>query len=486
MRAPPAPRRTAASIDDLPKLTADILQALRTRRPRVHCITNSVAQAFTANMLLAIGALPSMTISPEEISPFVARADALLVNLGTFDAERREAVGLALAAAAEKKLPWVLDPVLIDRSPPRAEFARTLVRQRPRAIRLNAGEFTALAQADPKRDAVMKYAADSRAVVGLTGETDLIADGERAIGIANGHPLMARVTAMGCAGSALVAAFLAVESDPLRASAAAILTLGIAGEIAAEHASGPGSFAAAVIDATHNIEGDAVTARAKVSVMRVDLRLYALVDPERSGGRDTAALAKDLVEGGATLVQLRDKLGSTRRMIEQARAIKAALAKTGVPLLINDQVDVALAAGADGVHVGWDDMAAEDARNLLGREAIIGLSIKTKAQADAAPLALLDYVCIGGVFETMSKDNPDPPIGAAGFRELAAIIRGRAPRMPVGAIAGIDRSNAAQVVAAGADGIAVISALSLAPDPANAARELRTKVDRALTQRGAA
>ena len=141
MRAPPAPRRTAASIDDLPKLTADILHALRTRRPRVHCITNSVAQAFTANMLLAIGALPSMTISPEEISPFVARADALLVNLGTFDAERREAVGLALAAAAEKKLPWVLDPVLIDRSPPRAEFARTLVRQRPRAIRLNAARI---------------------------------------------------------------------------------------------------------------------------------------------------------------------------------------------------------------------------------------------------------------------------------------------------------------------------------------------------------
>jgi thiamine-phosphate pyrophosphorylase len=220
--------------------------------------------------------------------------------------------------------------------------------------------------------------------------------------------------------------------------------------------------------------------------MRVDLRLYALVDPERSGGRDLAALAKDLVEGGATLVQLRDKPGSTRRMIEEARAIKAALAKTGVPLLINDRVDVALAAGADGVHVGWDDMAVEDARNLLGREAIIGLSIKTKAQADAAPLALLDYVCIGGVFETMSKDNPDPPIGTAGFRELSAIIRGRAPRMPVSAIAGIDRSNAAQVVAAGADGIAVISALSLAPDPVNAARDLRAKVDRALNQRGAA
>jgi hydroxyethylthiazole kinase len=265
MRAPPAPQRTAASIGDLPKLTADLLHALRARRPRVHCITNSVAQAFTANMLLAIGALPSMTISPEEISPFVARADALLVNLGTFDAERRETVGLGLVAATEKKLPWVLDPVLIDRSPPRAEFARRLVQQHPRAIRLNAGEFAALAQSEPQRTAVKKYAAENRSVIGLTGETDIITDGVREVEIANGHPFMARVTAMGCAGSALVGAFVAVETDPLRATAAALLTLGVAGEIAAESAKGPGSFAASIIDALHNIDGEALLKRARVS-----------------------------------------------------------------------------------------------------------------------------------------------------------------------------------------------------------------------------
>ena len=107
----------------------------------------------------------------------------------------------------------------------------------------------------------------------------------------------------------------------------------------------------------------------------LDLRLYAIVDPEVSGGHDLAELSRELAAGGATLVQLRDKLSDTKAMVERARAIKAALGK--VPLLINDRVDVALASGADGVHIGWDDMAPEDARRLLGPDAIIGLTINS-------------------------------------------------------------------------------------------------------------
>jgi thiamine-phosphate pyrophosphorylase len=214
--------------------------------------------------------------------------------------------------------------------------------------------------------------------------------------------------------------------------------------------------------------------------MKADIRLYALVDPQRAGGHALPALARKVVDGGATLVQLRDKLGSTREMIGRARAIKAALAGTGVPLLVNDRVDVALAAGADGVHVGQDDMAAADARALLGPDAMIGLSVKTMAQADGAPLDSLDYVCVGGVFATGSKDNASAPIGVAGVRSIVAALRARSAGFPVGAIAGIDAGNAADVIAAGVDGIAVIAALSLAPDPTAAARDLRTIVDRGL------
>src|SRR5512144_2887302 len=217
--------------------------------------------------------------------------------------------------------------------------------------------------------------------------------------------------------------------------------------------------------------------------MAVDLRLSALVDPAVAGGRTLVDLARRLT-ASATLVQVRDKHGSTRAMIEEARDLRTVLEPEDIPLLINDRVDVALAAEADGVHIGQDDMPVPDARLLLGRGAIIGLSVKTVEQALAAPLEHLDYVAIGGVYGTASKDNTAAPIGIAGLREIVRIIRARDAKCPICAIAGIDESNAADVIAAGADGVAVISALSLAPDPAKAAQDLRAVVDGALARRG--
>lgn len=219
--------------------------------------------------------------------------------------------------------------------------------------------------------------------------------------------------------------------------------------------------------------------------VRVDLRLNAIVDPERAGGRDLGELARRCAEGGATLVQLRDKHSETRAMVERARAIKQALAPFGVPFVVNDRVDVALAAQADGVHLGPDDMMAEDARRLLGPDALIGLSIKSAADAEAAPLALIDYVGSGGVYATLSKEQKSAPIGPAGLSAIIAVLRRRRSELPVCGIAGIDAGNAAAVIEAGADGVAVISALSLAPDPAAAARRLRGIVDASLKARGA-
>ena len=221
-----------------------------------------------------------------------------------------------------------------------------------------------------------------------------------------------------------------------------------------------------------------------MNIRKVDVRLYALVDPERAGGYDLAELSWLCAAGGATLVQLRDKQGDTRQMIEEARAMRLNLVPMHVPLLINDRVDVALAAGADGVHVGQDDMPVEDARRLMGPDAIIGLSIKTVAQAEAAPVELLDYVGIGGVYVTTSKNNPDPPIGLDGLARIAAVFRRRRPGLPLCAIAGIDLANAGATVAAGVDGVAVISALSLSPNPPDVAREMRAAIDKVISERG--
>ncbi|MGV3635280.1 MAG: hydroxyethylthiazole kinase [Pseudorhodoplanes sp.] len=264
MRAPPGDLSDNAGLlagDELAGLAADLIERIRVRRPRVHCITNAVAQAFTANVLLAAGAIPSMTISPDEVSAFAARADALLVNLGTFDAERRSATEAALAQVAKEQKPWVLDPVLIDRSPPRAIYARELVTRRPPAVRLNEAEFVTLAEAVPPE----VFARRHSAVVALTGASDVVTDGTRIVRIGNGHPMMARVTAMGCAASALVAAALAVETDAFKAVASALLIFGIAGDMAGDAANGPGSFGVTILDALFNLDRATIVARAKVS-----------------------------------------------------------------------------------------------------------------------------------------------------------------------------------------------------------------------------
>jgi len=247
---------------ELADIAADVLARIRERAPRVHCITNSVAQQYTANMLLAAGAVPSMTIAAEEIGAFVAGADALLVNLGTFDRERKSAVELAVKTAAANKLPWLLDPVFVDRSLPRGQFGRALLAARPTVVRLNHAEFTALSGTTAEADAAARFAQANATIVALTGGVDIVSDGRRRIAIANGDPLMSAVTAMGCAGAAFVCAALAVETDSWLAALAALAAFGVAGEIAAQVAAGPGSFAVAMIDALHRL--DRVTLRARV------------------------------------------------------------------------------------------------------------------------------------------------------------------------------------------------------------------------------
>jgi thiamine-phosphate pyrophosphorylase len=213
---------------------------------------------------------------------------------------------------------------------------------------------------------------------------------------------------------------------------------------------------------------------------QLDLRLYAIVDLENTGGHDLADLARAVAAGGATLVQLRDKVNDTAHMIAEARALKAVLAPFGVPLIVNDRVDVALAVEAGGVHVGQEDMAVAEARERLGPGPFIGLSIRTPEQAAAAPLALLDYVGIGGVYGTTSKVSGKSPIGLDGLRKVVQVLRGRIGNFPSCGIAGITAANAEPVIAAGADGVCVISALSHHPDPQAAARELRAVVDAGL------
>ena len=200
--------------------------------------------------------------------------------------------------------------------------------------------------------------------------------------------------------------------------------------------------------------------------------LHLVTDSALCGERGVLAVVEAAVRGGARVVQLREKTLATRAFVERARALKALLQPLGVPLIVNDRLDVALACGADGVHVGQDDLSPRDMRRWLP-QGLIGLSIERIEQLDAAERLPVDYYGASPVFATATKADAAPALGLDGLRAL----RVRTAR-PLVAIGGIGEHNAAAVMAAGADALAVVSALCAAPDPEDAARRLCAAMER--------
>jgi thiamine-phosphate pyrophosphorylase len=203
--------------------------------------------------------------------------------------------------------------------------------------------------------------------------------------------------------------------------------------------------------------------------------LYAIVDPEHTGGRDPVGVARAVLRGGCALLQLRAKGLRDRELLELARAVRQECAGAGVPFIVNDRADVALLAGADGVHLGQDDLPVVAAQRLLGPDALLGISTHDVGQATEAFRLPVDLIAYGPVFATRTKERPDPIVG---LTALAAVTQ--ASPVPVVAIGGITEATAAEVYQAGATWVAAISALGEAPDPEAAAHSLHTaSVERA-------
>lgn len=204
-----------------------------------------------------------------------------------------------------------------------------------------------------------------------------------------------------------------------------------------------------------------------------DLSLYVVIGPDATAGRDVTSVALAAVRGGATMVQLRYKTG-TSEITQSAREVIEVLRPTGVPVIINDRVDLARALGAQGVHVGQNDTAPAEARRVLGEDAIVGLSITDPEQLETVDPTVVDYLGVGPIFPTGSKTDAAPAIGLEALSRIASSVR-----LPVAAIGGITAANAANVIRAGADGLAVVSAICAADNPEEAARTLVARIDEA-------
>ena len=256
------------------------LRAIRERAPRVHAITNFVAMDLTANLLLAAGARVAMAHRAQEVDDFVAAADALSINIGTLSNDWIEPMAAAARQAVDLGKPWTLDPVAVGASAERREVALRLAGLQPTVIRGNAAEILSLGSGEGEGqdlagvdsaidsaealDAARDLAKASGTVVAVTGAVDYVTDGTDILAVTNGHSMMARVTGTGCALTALIAACCAVTPGPLAATAHALAILGLAGELAASEARGPGSFRVRLVDVLYNMDEEALAAGARI------------------------------------------------------------------------------------------------------------------------------------------------------------------------------------------------------------------------------
>lgn len=266
------------------EVAAHNLAALREKKPLIHNITNFVVMNYTANALLAMGASPVMAHAPNEVEEMVRLAGALVLNIGTLTEEWVDSMVKAGKTAAARQIPIILDPVGSGATALRTGSARKIISEtRPQVIRGNASEVLSLRNAasrtkgvdslhsvDDVSGSAKAMARELNSTLAITGPVDLVTDGARVARIANGHPLMGRVTGTGCTATTAIGAFLAVDPDPLRAAATALAYFGLAGEVAARTASAPGSFMIRMLDALYTITPEQLRKGCKIVLSHED------------------------------------------------------------------------------------------------------------------------------------------------------------------------------------------------------------------------
>ena len=446
-------------------------------RPLVHLITNYVTAADTVNLILAAGGAAVCADAKEEAAEITAQAQGLVLNCGTPSPERQEAMLRAGRQANAMGIPVVLDPVGAGSSSFRDQLLRELLQKvRFSCIRGNASEIAALcgreflargvedAGAEASREEIRDLAVRTGAVIAVTGKTCLVVSDEAAVTLPGGAPIQKRITGSGCMLSGLIGAMLADRGAVLTKEmtfscvAGAVETYNDAAAAAAGRAEGTASFREALQDG--------------ISLLRFSpsfLRLYAVTDRRWLGGKTLEQATEEALQGGASMVQLREKALGREELVREAASMTALCHRYGVPLLVDDDAEAALEAGADGVHVGQSDMAVEEARRILGPDRILGATAHNLAEAERAERAGADYLGSGAAFGSSTKAEAVPMTGET-YRDITSHVG-----IPVTAIGGINAGNVLQLGGLGLSGIAVISGIFAQPDIRKAAWELVQK-----------
>lgn len=482
----------------------NILETLRHQNPLVICITNDVVRTFTANGLLAIGASPIMSECSEDLKDLIVHASALLINIGTLTPDKASYYKEAIQLAKVHEVPVVLDPVGCHAGAYRLSVVLDLIKTgNISLLRGNQSEikavYDALSHDDTANNSTAGKGVDGAQVedsaviayrlarvincpVVATGEEDYVSDGTRVFAVPHGHPIMTAVTGTGCLLGAVLAAFFSAYypyKDSMSIGeflAYALAYYGLAGESAVK-VSGikPGSFSVAFIDALYTLDDEVLVSENRVQSVVVpdQLQVYFVC-----GTQDTELNKKRLLEivedacrGGITCFQFREKGDGTlegQQKLELAQQLQHICAKYHVLYIINDDVELAVAVNADGIHVGQDDMCLEDVRNIVGHK-IVGISIHSIEELHKTDVLYADCVGVGPMYTTSSKPDAQEPCGP----ERTAELQAQGLTLPCVGIGGITLDNAMAVLRAGACGVAVISAIAHAEKPYEAVRQFK-------------
>lgn len=481
---------------------------VRDNSPLVHSIANYVVMPTIANVLLALGASPLMAQAESELEDISKITKALVINIGTLDDDWIRSMELSQDFAHQCHIPIVLDPVGAGASRYRTTTALSFLNQKVTVLRGNASEILALAGENIvskgvdatvgsliAEEAAEYLAKKFSCVVVVSGSTDIVIDHCQKCYVKKpDFSFFTKVTAMGCSLSAVVGAFLAINSDYFSAAAHAMATFGVAGEVALKHSAGPGIFYTKLLDSLSQLRKKdfddltiAVDDQKPSSVTEIkfparsktinqpggiDYSFYIVADSAFFKDYSPTQMIDEIIRCKPTCVQLRGKTLSDEQMTTIGKVFLNKLRPLGIPLIINDSVAIAKLIDADGVHLGQQDASIEVARRELGPNKIIGLSVENEMQAVQCAGLDADYFGVGPIFVTSTKLDAAIPLGVAKLAEIRKIINTK----PMVAIGGIGLSNVSQVLQCKVDGIAVVSSILGAENPQVAANRLHAAI----------
>ncbi|MGF6988930.1 hydroxyethylthiazole kinase/thiamine-phosphate diphosphorylase [Lachnospiraceae bacterium PM6-15] len=454
-----------------------ILQRVKVASPLIHCLSGSVTTLFLADSLLAIGARPIMACDPREVGEITKTAAALLINLGTITGESQESMRIAVGKAKEEQIPYVLDCVGVGCSTLRREFVQELIKLYPPAVlKGNRGEIMALLDKDHRTSGIdsttelalsprdiaastRKLASLIRGVVLATGEVDVISDGKSEYYYSGGTPMLGRICGTGCVLGGIIAALLPF-TDSYRAARIGTRLLGRAGERSLTTEEGVRPHREALLSALTR----------ETSEKAFDLKLYLVTNSDKLSEEEFLSQVEGALKGGVTFCQLREKDKTDEEVLALGKKIKELTDFYGVPLVIDDRIQVAKALDCAGVHLGAMDDDLEEARKVLGPGKIIGATAKTVAVALAAKAKGADYLGVGAIYPTKTKViTKRTEVATLNAISLEA-------KLPIVAIGGLKEGNLEILKGSRAQGIAVVSELMEADDPGAKAGRLVKKV----------